>query len=403
MSGHVEHEIDEYGSVDVHLSASDAHMLRRLAGPRLTVTPTERADTWTVTAGSHVGTLVVPGLRLLVKPKVPRVNLFHLLTFGDDSLALGTEMFDYEAAELLPAFAAFYAQLLERTLARGVVRSYVETSDHLVALRGRVDHGAQRRLAGLALPVACRFDEHTADIALNRIVRGAAERLIRLPGVPVRIRLVLGALLGRLEDVGPVHPLDLARPWSFSRLDAHYQPVERAARLVLEGSSITHSHGIAEAAVFLIDMNRLFERFVETRLRRALAGTLEVTGQETRYLDATRRIAIRPDVVIRSAGRAVYVADTKYKLTATGYGREADYYQILAYTAALDVPEGALVYCQHGGAPPTTIEVLHAQKRLRVWPVSLSGTPVAIDAEIDQLAADIAVRTLAGPEAASDG
>jgi len=30
-------------------------------------------------------------------------------------------------------------------------------------------------------------------------------------------------------------------------------------------------------------------------------------------------------------------ADTKYKITADGYGREADYYQILAYTAALGV------------------------------------------------------------------
>jgi hypothetical protein len=40
------------------------------------------------------------------------------------------------------------------------------------------------------------------------------------------------------------------------------------------------------------------------------------------------------------------------------------------------------------------------QKRLRVWPVSLSGTPAAIDAELDRLAADIAARVRAHPEAA---
>ncbi|MGH9290900.1 MAG: McrC family protein [Acidimicrobiales bacterium] len=327
-------------------------------------------------------------------------NLFHLLTFGDDALDLGTDTFEYGADDLLPAFAAFYARLLERALARGVVRRYVETEDHLVALRGRVDHAAQRQLAGLPLPVACRFDDHTADIALNRIVHSAAERLARLPGVYLGTRLALGALLGRLEDVGPLRPLDLAEPLSFSRLDSHYEPVARAARLVLEGSSITHTHGSADASVFLIDVNLLFERFVEARLRRPLAGTLDVTGQETRYLDAAGRVAIRPDVDFRSAGRVVYVADAKYKVTASGYGRDADYYQLLAYTAALDVPEGVLVYCRHDGATPTDIEVAHVQKRLRVWPVSLSGTPAAIDAELDRLAADIAARVRAHPEAA---
>ena len=52
----------------------------------------------------------------------------------------------------------------------------------------------------------------------------------------------------------------------------------------------------------------------------------------------------------------MYVADTKYKITADGYARDTDYYQILAYTRALDVPAGMLIYCQRDGdAPPRAI------------------------------------------------
>ena len=50
------------------------------------------------------------------------------------------------------------------------------------------------------------------------------------------------------------------------------------------------------------------------------------------------------------AGALTYVADSKYKVTADGFGREAD--QLLACTSALSLPEGLLIYCQHDGSTP---------------------------------------------------
>ena len=75
------------------------------------------------------------------------------------------------------------------------------------------------------------------------------------------------------------------------------------------------------------------------RLSRYLAGRLTVRPQQTQPLGHGGTVRIRPDLIFeRPAGTAVYVADTKYKITADGYARDADYYQILAYTRALDVP-----------------------------------------------------------------
>ena len=89
------------------------------------------------------------------------------------------------------------------------------------------------------------------------------------------------------------------------------------------------------------------------------------------------------------------MADTKYKITADGYGREADYYQILAYTAALGVPEGMLIYCQRDGAtPPREIQVQKLGKRLVSWPINLGGAPACIEQQLRSLADEIRHRAV---------
>ena len=112
---------------------------------------------------------------MLIAPKVDAPNLFHMLEAGGEPLRVRAETFEYERTQdLLPAFATFFAASLERGLAKGLPRQYQPTDDRLVALRGRVDMKSQVRAGGLPLPVACNFDEHTADTQLNRLLRGAA-------------------------------------------------------------------------------------------------------------------------------------------------------------------------------------------------------------------------------------
>lgn len=386
--------LQEYGEDEVDLDHNAAVTLRRIAGRALIVTPTDDPGRWRLKAGGQVGTIVTPAAKVLIRPKVRGANLFHMLEADGAPLGLGDDSYGYDTAgDLVPAFATFYARQLERALGRGVVRGYVEHEEDLAGIRGRVDLRAQTRFAGRALPAACRFDELTADTKLNRIVAGAAQRLVRLPGVTHPTRRALLAALPAFEGVGPVQPGDLATATTHTRLDAHFRPVERLARLVLERTSILDAAGARNAATFLVDMNVVFEKFVEHRLRRLLAPELQVRGQVRTHLDRDREIAIRPDLVLRQDGLDRYVADTKYKLTADGYGREADYYQLLAYCTALDLPEGLLIYAQHDGSTPSReIEVRHAGVRLRTRAVRLDGTPREVDAHLGDLAAELSER-----------
>lgn len=390
--------LQQYGPAqEIELDHGQMQALRAAAGSALTISPGSWPDSWSLRTGSLVGTVVTPEVRVLIRPKVTNANLFHLLEPSTGALAFGPEAFGYEETDdLMVAVAIFYLRHLERALARGIERRYIEQEGAIVGVRGRVDAGRVARRAGLPLPVDCRYDEYSADTQLNRLLAGGAERASRWPYVSPSVRSGLRRCLALLEETGPVRPTDIDRPTILTRLNDHCRRVERLARIVIAGASLNDGVGRAGASAFLIDMNRVFELFVEDRLRRFLSGRAQVVSQAHTVLDRDRRIRMRPDLVIRRTGRPIYVADSKYKLTATGDGREADYYQLLAYCTALGLPEGMLIYCQHDGdVPPRLATVVGAgAERLATTAMQLDGSPADIDRRFRALAEDLLARAL---------
>ncbi len=391
-------ELIEYETATVELAQGQAQRLAARGRGVVTVQPAGKIDSYSVTAQNLVGTLVVDDLRVLVRPKIRLENLFLLLEVGLDEHAWRQEAFEYASrADLLPSVIAFYARTLETTLARGLLRSYRPEEDRLVALRGRIDTAAQFRQAGVALPVACRYDEYTPDIAENRYLKAATRRALRVPRIDPEDRRRLLQQVASLEDVADDFvQADYLDRIPITRLNVHYQPALRLARLLLENLTLADQRGHHAASSFVVNMNRLFENFVTQRLRRALRGHLEVRDQVNSHLDTRRQVSIRPDLVFRRQGHEVYVADIKYKLTDDARARTSDYYQLLAYTTALDLPEGMLIYClADGGRPERTVTVRHAGKLLHTLAIDLSGSPTEVTAEIAKAATWIKQRVRA--------
>jgi len=179
-----------------------------------------------------------------------------------------------------------------------------------------------------------------------------------------------------------------------TRLNQHYAPALGLARLVLANLTLTDVQGSTSASSFMVDMNDLFQRFVTERLRRELRGRLDVIDEPTVHLGLGRQVAMQPDLVFREPGRAVrYVGDVKYKLATDARGRSGDYYQLLAYTTAMDLPEGVLIYCRRlDDTVQSTVIVRNAGKKLVLRSVDLSGPPEEVEKEIARLADVIAAR-----------
>ncbi len=415
--------LSEWATKRVELSDS---LARRLGETRfnkwLLVSPDPEAGWWKLTAKQFVGGFEVDGLRVIVRPKIDPHNLFLMLEVGLPADAWLPEAMEYaETQDLLSALISFFARTAETTLARGHYHSYQHQEEDLLALRGRLDFTRQFRRGGQLVPMACSYDDFTADVAENRYLKAAMQRAIRVVGVPLVDRRRLMRLLVALEDVAdaPVEADDIDRI-TFTRLNEHYLPAMRLARLILANLTLQDQHGDTTASAFMLDMNDLFERFVTERLRHKLAGRLEVEGQKRSKLDTAESVTIRPDLSFRRDGRRVGVADIKYKLRDTDEPVEvdpgdvsdsvdsnseiasaavrathADYYQLLAYTTALDLPGGTLIYCVDAESSmasrpsqltKSTIEVKHTGKRLSVVGVDLSGSPADIQDQITALA-----------------
>lgn len=393
-------ELAEYETREIPLSAEAEQVLRAAAGTALTTAPGSTADRFQIRAGSHVGAISTPHLDVLIRPKVSTSNLLYLLEAGGRPMDFDERDVQLlDSLDVVPALATLFAGQLDRLVRRGVLSGYFPHTERRSALRGRVDVAGQQRAAGLGLPVSCVFDEFSADTRLNRRVRAAALRLARLPGVLPATAHRLRQYLAAFAEVGELRGTDLTGNHAFSRLDEHYRGIDGLAGLVLRNGSVQTRSGAHSASAFVVNMNSVFEKFVEVRLTSTLAGRLLVEPQRRISLDHAGLVpGIRPDLVLTAGGIDVLVADTKYKLVTDGYGREADYYQLLAYAAALDLPAGLLIYCRDDGdRPPREILVGPNRTRLATFPITLAGRRADIDDEITALADELVRLTAPGP------
>lgn len=368
---------------DVELSFDQVDALRNVAGRAIGITPGRRRDTWNLKATSYVGAVRVGDLVVMIRPKIPLENLFYMLSAGEGTVDFGTGLVGFEEDELLPALAAFYERLVAHTLRRGVLKAYKEHNEMLVALRGRIDIPAMLRTGGMPAPISCRFDELSIDIPENQILRAAADILATYPDISPMVRRNLRRTVGGLDGVEVVDPRAVPSV-NLTRLNRYYEPALRMAQVILRSGGIKDRSGRLEASTFLIDMNHLFERFVTVQLRRLLAGKLEVRDQVKTYLDTGHQVTMYPDLVFYRRGEPVLVADVKYKVTDNGQGRNADYYQLLAYCTALDLDSGVLIYTDDAEA--FKIGVQHGPIEMLSFPLDLGGSRSAIESALGHLA-----------------
>lgn len=387
----------EYEHRRIPLSQSQA---KRLADTGyISVVPDAEPGWWQVTAGHHVGTLVIDDLHIFIRPKVRLENLFLLLSVGLREKDWGQAPSRFATDnDLLPAVVSFFARQVDITLTRGIFRSYREEQDRLKTIRGRIDLRTQITRAGVFYPVDCLFGEYTADVIENRYLKAATRRALRVPRVRPWDRQRLLRILSTLEEVRDVavRPDDLDRV-TFDRLNRRYEPALQLARMLLENLTLEYRKGETVAWSFMVDMNLLFERFVTDRLQRALRGRLEVKSQYSTYLARGDKVRIRPDLLLRHRGEPVLVVELKYKQVDEQWDvSTSNYYQLLAYTAALNLPEGMLIYCRDTdvqGSEHDLITVRHVDKVLHVWRLDMSVSPSEVESELRKLSDWIAERT----------
>jgi 5-methylcytosine-specific restriction enzyme subunit McrC len=342
---------------------------------------------WELRARQKVGVVRVGNTTVWIRPKVSIARLFWLMGWSRRDVFSQREPVDLEErSELVPALAEAFCNQVERALGAGLLQGYthMETTDTVLRGRLRADEQLRRRF-GVPVPLAVRYDDYLVDIPENQILKAAAVRLMRLPGVStsalVRLRK-LRSLLVDVSDLVPRHPLP---SWYQSRLNVRYHDALWLADLILADASLEQYSGSIRVDGFLLDLSAVFENFVTETLSAALeaiGGLCEAQHHHT--LDESGAIDIRPDLVWRINGRPMAVIDAKYKAERPAGFPQADLYQALAYAIAYNLDRAHLVYAR-GNEVATEWTVRHSGVRLIAHTLDLSNDSAALLGQVEEV------------------
>ena len=383
----------------------DKDELRALtaSGAHIQVMPSADEDgAYILRPSSCVGAVNIGDLAVVIRPKIPIDRVMFLITYSMDPRHWRKNSVELARDDgILEAIVFAFTHHTRQAIHRGLLSGYRGEEDALNTVRGKIRFGDQvQRHFDIPLPIEIAFDEFTEDIEKNRLLKAAIERLghtfIRSRVARQEVRRLrpsfsavgLGSYQrGALPEV------------RYTRLDEHYRPAVELARLILENSSLELQGGKVTGAAFLIDMNKVFERFLYV----ALGESLGLPDRQWRHeegltLDEQGHIGMKPDfswwpsVGTGDGSMPLFVGDAKYKKPEGEGFEHADIYQMLAYCTAADLPSGTLVYAA-GEGEPGIHKVRHADRTIQVETLNLEGSPEAILKEVSRLARRVHDRT----------
>ena len=197
---------------------------------------------------------------------IPIQNIYHMLAYAFQVLreqgykSIATEEF-HNVAELC---AAILAKGISGQLKRGLGREYIEQTEALSTVRGRIDISESIKTQSIhKQQLVCSFDEFSVNSYLNRIIKTTMELLLRADITKARKKELKKLLVffGEVDSLD-VHLID----WNirYNRNNQTYRMLISVCYLVVKGLLQTNSDGSTKLMDFLDEqrMHRLYEKFI---------------------------------------------------------------------------------------------------------------------------------------------
>lgn len=338
------------------LSEAVAETLWREFHAQIQVDPPsfQTQNRWRLTVQGWVGFISVsPTVGFSLRPRVPLRNIFGMLDIAHSlrSLQFGRDLFE---ATTLEEFYELLALILARqVLARGrsgIYRAYIDRVDRLPYMRGAINVPQMVRTP-IQADVVCRYAEQTTDVEENQLLAWALYLILQsslcresiLPTIRRAYRTIRN-----VADAQP-YPPSAYRNRTYNRLNRDYHRLHALSHFFVEHSGPSYESGDREMLPFMVNMPRLYERFVAEWLMQNLDERFQLRAQEqfvVGHRGASRSgISFAIDLVIydQVEQSVRWVLDTKYKTPQRG-PESADIQQVLAYAHARQAPEAILIY-----------------------------------------------------------
>ncbi len=323
----------------------------------------------TIRARNYVGVVRVGELSLQVLPKIIRSsdirehralsasNLLQMLThsgiipFSHPRSAI----LDSDQIDLFEIFIRLFAEELHHLVRHTQCREYLERSDHLRFVKGKIAIRKYNNPARMHL-IPCTYHDFSSDTLLNRTLKFTCHLMSRSVSDYQTIRK-LRSVIAVLDQVTltPVTVPELDRI-SYTRLNKLFEPFIRICRIFLQHSTLTLQVSHIESFALMIPMERLFEAFIASILKNDPVrffgpGFVVLDQKPVGHLasdEAGRHVFLmRPDIIIERGGQS-FIIDTKYKVLKPEDRKlgitQSDMYQMYAYARRTNARSCMLLY-----------------------------------------------------------
>lgn len=193
-------------------------------------------------------------------------NIYYMLAYAFQILreqgyaSCGTEQFE-NTADLL---SAILVKGVSVQIKRGLGRTYIEETEPLSCLRGKIDLTESiKQQTLIKQQLVCTYDEFSVDSYMNQVLKTTMEMLLRYD-IPKTRKKELRNLLLYFKDVGTLDIYNINWNFRFNRNNQSYQMLMSVCYLVIKGLLQTTADGTVKLMQFLDEqrMCSLYEKFI---------------------------------------------------------------------------------------------------------------------------------------------
>ena len=294
-------------------------------------------------------------------------NIYYMLSYAFQ--ALRRDNFAQIAGEDFDGVHNLFAEILLRGISfqmkKGLYREYVEVSDALMTVRGKIDiNGTIANRMRLDRRMHCEYDELSVNNVFNQILKTTVLELVKCREVDADKRMALKRLLPYFCDVDDIDAR--AVRWStlcFSRNNATYQLLINICFFLLNGMLMTTEDGRYKMMAFSDEhMCRLYEKFILEFYRCHFPELHAHDAQIPWNVDVEQSTMgiipkLQSDIMLTFPSGRTLIIDAKYygRVWQEHYNKKTvhshNLYQILAYVTNKDVGhegnvDGMLLYAR---------------------------------------------------------
>ena len=248
-----------------------------------------------------------------------------------------TEQFD-NVAELC---AAILSKGVSLQLKRGLGREYIEKSESLSSLRGRIEISESVKTRSLLKrQLVCSYDDFSENSYMNRIIKSTMELLLHADIAKAR-KKELRKLLVYFGNVDLLDVHNINWKIQYNRNNQTYRMLISVCYLVIKGLLQTNTDGTTRLMDFLDEqrMCRLYEKFILEYYRKEFPKLTVNASQIPWALDdgINDMLPVMQTDIMLTQGNRVLIIDAKYygHTTQTQYDihtlHSANLYQIFTY------------------------------------------------------------------------